>query len=572
MLPVGDINVIVVTDVHSWVSGHSPIHEPSLDADYGSVLSFYEHVRDSIGGDGNLFFVMNGDFMDGTGLTTNPPDFLLPILEHMPWSAVNIGNHELYANSTVQSIRRPGGFSDWWGGRYLTSNVVLASSDDPIGSRYTVMHGGDGQTKVLTFGFLYDMADAVATVTVQRVEDAVKSKWFRSALKEEYDAILVLAHMDHQDPLVQVILKAIRSAIGHTVPVQFITGHTHIRAYDNATDACSTSFEAGRYLDTVGFVSMSGKNSSCKFKHAFIDGNVEALRSAANVDKLDTDNGQALTDLIKETQGRLGLLDIVGCSPQTFSYVYDLNATDSFWRLYLDEIVPNSTIFSLGNATHKKILFQDTGAFRYDLFNGTVTMNDVDILSPFDDTFYQLSSGIPGHVIQSAYERISEEMKFMMNVEQPIPSAAMSPPRRPAANDTYDLYAGKFGIENVVKILSDELGFDVRPMELGNDLSTNSLIIDYMKENWACPSLVDDNHDTPKPSIPHHMPHVDVSGVAKIISNGLSTPVWIGVGVLYFAVVAGFLLFRSRKRVGRERFASENSQAELEPVSDAVFA
>jgi 2',3'-cyclic-nucleotide 2'-phosphodiesterase (5'-nucleotidase family) len=101
-LPLGDINVVVVTDVHSWVAGHAR-HEPTLDADYGDVLSFYLMLQALVEDDGqaaprDLFFVMNGDFVDGTGLSSVPPEFLTPILQRMPWDAVNMGNHELYHN------------------------------------------------------------------------------------------------------------------------------------------------------------------------------------------------------------------------------------------------------------------------------------------------------------------------------------------------------------------------------------------------------------------------------------------------------------------------------------------
>jgi 2',3'-cyclic-nucleotide 2'-phosphodiesterase (5'-nucleotidase family) len=122
-LPLGDINIVVVTDVHSWVAGHGR-NEPepnSHNADYGHVLSFYQRlqqyvIEQNVDGDDDkntndknqhpmdLFFFMNGDFMDGTGLSTIPPDKLTPILQHMPWDAVNLGNHELYHNGTSSLV------------------------------------------------------------------------------------------------------------------------------------------------------------------------------------------------------------------------------------------------------------------------------------------------------------------------------------------------------------------------------------------------------------------------------------------------------------------------------------
>ena len=42
-LVLQDVNILIVTDVHSWVAGRSE-HDPYLDADYGDVLSFLAHL------------------------------------------------------------------------------------------------------------------------------------------------------------------------------------------------------------------------------------------------------------------------------------------------------------------------------------------------------------------------------------------------------------------------------------------------------------------------------------------------------------------------------------------------
>jgi 2',3'-cyclic-nucleotide 2'-phosphodiesterase (5'-nucleotidase family) len=68
----------------------------------GHVLSFVERLKDycheSIEGNacitGDLWFVVNGDWIDGTGLAMNgDPSYLVPILEKMPFDALNVGNH-----------------------------------------------------------------------------------------------------------------------------------------------------------------------------------------------------------------------------------------------------------------------------------------------------------------------------------------------------------------------------------------------------------------------------------------------------------------------------------------------
>jgi hypothetical protein len=43
-LPLGDIQVLIVTDVHSWIGGHGDKEAP-IDADYGDVLSFFRRLK-----------------------------------------------------------------------------------------------------------------------------------------------------------------------------------------------------------------------------------------------------------------------------------------------------------------------------------------------------------------------------------------------------------------------------------------------------------------------------------------------------------------------------------------------
>jgi 2',3'-cyclic-nucleotide 2'-phosphodiesterase (5'-nucleotidase family) len=90
-LPFGDVNVLILTDVHSWVGGHGN-HEASMDADYGDALSFYERLKEYCDAtDKDLWFVMNGDWIDGTGLAMDgDPSYLIPLLQKMPWDVVNV--------------------------------------------------------------------------------------------------------------------------------------------------------------------------------------------------------------------------------------------------------------------------------------------------------------------------------------------------------------------------------------------------------------------------------------------------------------------------------------------------
>ncbi len=94
-LPFGDINLVVLTDDHSWIGGHGQ-KEPYFNADYGDVLSFYQHLKSYCdANEKDLWFVMNGDWIDGTGLSLDGDiQYITPLIEKMPFDVVNTGNHE----------------------------------------------------------------------------------------------------------------------------------------------------------------------------------------------------------------------------------------------------------------------------------------------------------------------------------------------------------------------------------------------------------------------------------------------------------------------------------------------
>lgn len=419
-LPWNDINIVAVTDVHSWVAGHAPHPHWSNDnpeqtpsnADYGHVLSFYRHLQNQASEKKvDLFFVMNGDFMDGTGLSTIPPDHLLPLLTCMPWDAVNLGNHELYHNETVEYMT-DSGFIHHWRGNYLTSNVDVIDSPDahtqhqhfnyrPLGNRYTYLYGTYTNTAILTFGFLYNFEGNCHITRVRMVEQVVQEEWFQRVLKKDnFHAILVLAHMDYRDVLVTVILNAIREIVGVDIPVQFINGHSHVRGFQ-ALDENAVSMEPGHFLDTVGFASFStprptmadGTNqSSCLFQHVFLDANVKELQETAHIESLSTPEGDALSAFIHETETELGLTGTIGCSPTTYYLESGLTEPKSLWRLFLREVVPTQ-LFQLNTS---KVYLENTGAFRFNLFAGEVILNDLISVAPFQDAIYQVAERVSG--------------------------------------------------------------------------------------------------------------------------------------------------------------------------------
>ena len=124
-VPLGDVNIVAVTDVHSWLQGGDQQDQQedqrgqralsnrprahALDANFGDLISFTQRLKTHAAAQGkDVFLVDNGDVVDGTGLSNLFKDHcsaLLPLLRRVPFDALNCGNHELYTNATMEAFR-----------------------------------------------------------------------------------------------------------------------------------------------------------------------------------------------------------------------------------------------------------------------------------------------------------------------------------------------------------------------------------------------------------------------------------------------------------------------------------
>ncbi|KAG7374210.1 calcineurin-like phosphoesterase [Nitzschia inconspicua] len=507
-LPFGDINVVVLTDVHSWLASHRR-QEPYMDADLGDVLSFWERLKYHCESNNmDLFFVNNGDFVHGTGLSQMPgnPSYLIPLLEKMPYDAVNCGNHELYGEANVQYMMRPGGYIDWWGDRYLTSNIAVTSTHNGdktetlFGNRYKILHGN--KSKLLVFGFLYDMPDATTLVKIQQVEDAVQESWFQNVLTvEHYDAILVLAHMDLVDPLIEVIRSAIRKRVGDGIPIVFITGHTHYRGVQQLEDLTMT-FEAGKYLDTVGFVSFPRKesvrstNSSSLFQHMFLDTNKKVLFEETlgytGASEGETKNGKDLSAFIEVTREKLGLTQEIGCAPESYYVERRLEEQNSLWRLYRDEVIPK--VFTTPETEEQGgdilpiAMLLSKGTWRYDIFNNaTLIADDIMVVAPFNDTIVYMGSFPASVILQVNLTINSGESKFgtwrTMLPDYVLIGDVIR--EDPSSTNLYHLYSHDFDAK-YIKTVIEKLAPDATVQIKETPFRSTLLWLTFVRENWSC--------------------------------------------------------------------------------------
>ena len=345
----------------------------------------------------------------------------------------------------------------------------------------------------MTFGFLFDFTNNCELTTVEPVEEVVQTNWFIHALDQgNFDAILVLAHMDYEDKLVGVIQRAIRGIVGDEMPIQFITGHSHIRGY-SAIDNASVSFEPGHFLDTIGFASFprldtvqKAENVTELFQHVFIDANKEVLRDILGAKNIDTRSGKELSALIAKTEQSLGLGEVIGCSPSTFDLQKPLNDPLSLWRLYLHEVVAD-----LLTDKTSQVFMQEAGSRRYPLFDGKVTLNDVAKIAPFDDQIYKVAERITG----SQLFQILTQLNSVMPPSN-IPGVSNMPMSLDAVepNHHYDIFSIDFNTNRIVTAVENTTKSVVKPVPVNDcgdgekcrTITVRELWFNFIEKEWPC--------------------------------------------------------------------------------------
>lgn len=374
-------------------------------------------------GDQDLWVLLNGNFIHGGGVlgTQDPPRAMGGILENMPFDLVTLGTHEAKETSMLEFLQEPGGLSDWWGPKMVTSNLLDNTTKSAFGENYHYLHGK--AATVLAFGFLADPTPSGSLMSdliqVQPVHETLELPWFKEVLeRNDFDMIVILASIPADDPLVHAILKKIRSICGKDMVVQFFTGQSHQRA-NVALDAKSASTEAGANFDTLGFVSIDTTKGTSE--HKFIDANNSSFAKAVLGDEKRsymTARGRELRGFIERSEKHAGGSEILGCSPQHYRAGGYLNETDSLLRLYLKHVMPkgllNSYVASDGETEFKNVLLQSIQDFVwYDLFAGVITMDDLLAVVPHDDTIHKVAHSLQGDKMNRLKGSLAEKVTVL---------------------------------------------------------------------------------------------------------------------------------------------------------------
>ncbi|KAK1995253.1 calcineurin-like phosphoesterase [Colletotrichum falcatum] len=439
----GQLNFLHTTDTHGWLEGH--IREQNYGADWGDFVSFVKHMRQKARDlDVDLLVVDTGDLHDGAGLSdaTGVSSYANgtgvngqmsnPIFENIDYDVLAIGNHELYVSSI--SYETFNQFAKVYGDRYLTSNVQIRNPQtgmlEYIGKQYRYFTTPKG-LRIMAFGVLFDFTGNSNASVITKAATMVTQPWFVNAVNytEPIDLFLVIGHNPvrptQSSSTLKTVFDAIR-AVRPDTPIQFFGGHTHIRDFAVYDDK-STALESGRYCETVGWLSMTGiesssykgtlypegvphpaqkaisvasKTASSSLPSATADSGITYFRRYLDWNTLtfeyhavgsqakafNTTKGVGVSRNITATRKKLNLTTLYGCAPQT--WCIDCAPFGSNGSMYsLTTAALSATIVTEERASTPRIIIANTGHIRFDLAEGPFDYDSSFIVSPFTDGF-----------------------------------------------------------------------------------------------------------------------------------------------------------------------------------------
>lgn len=270
----------------------------------------------------------------------------------------------------------------------------------------------------MAFGILFDFDRNSNVSKVMKAADLVQQQWFLDAVNypQPIDLFLFIGHnpVRLSDPIstfgtVHSVVRSLRP----NIPIQVFGGHTHIRDF-TVYDDSSTGLEAGRYCETLGWLSLSGINSSSftgnmkphgvpnpsrkatntstssmVYSRRYLDWNRRtfAYHAVGSQDStFDLHSGLRVSSKISGLRTSYNLSGLYGCAPRT--YCISCKPIDDPGSIFnFLPIAMGATVINESRADIPRYILLNSGGVRFDLVKGPFTYDDSFIVLPFKNTF-----------------------------------------------------------------------------------------------------------------------------------------------------------------------------------------
>ena len=366
----------------------------------------------------------------------------MKIFEEQHVNLLCAGNHELYKNTSSENeyYETVPSFL----GNYLASNLDIidpkTGEQRPLAKRFKKFTTKNQGIRILAFGFLFNFENNSNNTVVQTVQDTVKEKWFQEAIRDrEVDLFLVIGHVPLRTQEFATIYKAIREQ-QWDVAIQFFGGHTHIRDYAKY-DRKAYGLESGRYMETIGFMSVTGLPTGGKsdptsidaiaphaarlaaptFSRRYIDNNLFSFHQHTELDgtTFPTEHGRNVSSMIASAREALKLDKAFGCAPRDYwTNRAPYPSENSIFSWLQDEVLPDM-VSDADRADVPRLVLVNTGALRFDIFKGPFTVDTTYTVSPFTSGFRSVKD-VPFSVAKRLLQIINQEVPQLWPASQQL--------------------------------------------------------------------------------------------------------------------------------------------------------
>ena len=396
----------------------------------------------------DLLLIDTGDRIEGNGLydASDPKGiYTREIFKEQAIDVICSGNHELYLQNSSDSeyLHVVPSFR----GNYLASNLDIFDPETgdrvPLAQRYKKFTTKNQGIRIIAFGFLFDFTGNYNNTVIQPVAETIREAWFQDAIRDrEVDLFIVTGHVAIRSEEYTNLYRAIREVQWDT-PIQFFGGHTHIRDYKKY-DSKAYAMESGRYMETVGFQSISGLSTGGKqedFKDAasptfgrrYIDNNLYSFHHHTGLNKttFPTPHGRNVSALISSARKALNLDNQFGCAPTdlwTNRAPYPSN--DSIFTWLERRVLPGS-ILDTKRGERPRIVVANTGALRFDIFEGPFTIDTTFTVSPFAGGLRYIQD-VPFSIADRLLKILNNEGEILEQAPPQLKSWMLAPPEQTA--------------------------------------------------------------------------------------------------------------------------------------------
>lgn len=445
------LNFLHTTDVHGWHAGH--LLEASYSADWGDYIDFAGRLREKVEAAGqDLLVIDTGDRIEGNGLydSSEPKGkYLFDILKEQHIDLICSGNHELYKKNASENeyfVTVPA-YKD----NYLASNLDILDPRTgdivPLAPRYKKFTTKKQGIRIMAFGFLYDFQGNSNNTIVQPIEKTVQEQWFQHAIRDrDVDLFVVFGHAAIRSEEFLLIHKSIREVHWDT-PIQYFGGHFHIRDYKKF-DSKSYGLASGRFMETIGFQSIGGISTSNKkpdttspttFFRRYIDNNLYSLyhHSGHNASTFHSAHGRNVSQAIQEARSSLDLDKTFGCANQDLWMSRAPYPSNNSIFTWLEQAVLPDIINDTSRADKPRIVITNTGAVRFDIFEGPFTKDSTFIVSPFTSGFHYIKD-VPYDKASKLIKLLNNNGQIFQNMDAKLQPWKLIPPEQYGLAQNFD--------------------------------------------------------------------------------------------------------------------------------------